>query len=80
MQLSYKVGGYTNKSNLQIVIGAVSPSSTNKSVFLPQENYQLLLYKSAPVATTNYSGVIVEKSSGGYKISGYSNYDRTLSC
>ena len=78
VQLSYKLGGFTNKSNLQIVIGAVSPTSTNKGVFMPQENYQLLLYKSAPVVTANYSGVIVEKSSGGYKVSGYSNFDRTF--
>ena len=78
VQLSYKLGGFTNKSNLQIIIGAVSPTSTNKGVFLPQENFQLLLYKSAPVTKTNYSGVVVEKSTGGYKVSGYSNFDRTF--
>ena len=78
VQLSYKLSGFTNKSNLQIIIGAVSPTSTNRGVFMPQENFQLLLYKSAPVVTANYSGVVVEKSSGGYKVSGYSNFDRTF--
>ena len=78
VQLSYKLGGFSNKDNLQVVIGAVSPASTNRSVFMPKENYDLLVYKSAPIVTANYSGVIVEKSTDGFRISGYSNYDRTF--
>ena len=79
VQLSYKLGGFTNKDNLQVSVGSVSPQSTSQGVFLPQENLSILLYKSAPVDTVNYSGVIVQKTNTGYKISGYSNFNRTFS-
>ena len=78
VQLSYKLGGFTNKDNLQVAVGSVSPQSTSQGVFLPQENFDILIYKSAPVATAHYSGVIVQKTSTGYKVSGYSNFDRTF--
>lgn len=78
IQLSYKLGGFSNKENLKVVLGAVSPASTNRSIFIPEENYDLLLYKSAPVKAINYSGVIVQKDGNGYKISGYANFDRTF--
>lgn len=78
VQLSYKLGGFTNKDNLQVAVGSVSPQSTSQGVFLPQENFDILLYKSAPVATASYSGVIVQKTGTGYKLSGYSNFERTF--
>ena len=79
VQLTYKLGGFSNKDNLKVVVGSYSPTSTNKSVYIPAENYDLFLYKSAPVETVNYSGVIIEKAVGGYKISGYNNFDRSFS-
>ena len=78
VQLSYKLGGFTNKDNLQVAVGSVSPQSTSQGVFLPQENFDILLYKSAPIVTASYSGVIVQKTSSGYKLSGYSNFARTF--
>ncbi len=78
VQMSYKLAGFSNKDNLQVMIGAVSPTSQNRSVFTPKENYDLLVHTSAPVVTANYSGVIVEKITDGFKISGYSNFDRTF--
>ena len=79
VQLAYKLGGFSNKDNLKVIVGSYTPTSTNKSVYLPTENYNLYLYKSSPVDTVNYSGVIVEKATGGYKISGYNNFDRAFS-
>ena len=78
VQLSYKLGGFTNKDNIQISVGSVSPQSTSQGVFLPQENFDILLYKSAPIVSANYSGVIVQKTANGFKVSGYSNYTRTF--
>ena len=78
VQLSYKLGGFTNKDNLQVAVGSVSPQSTSQGVFLPRENFNILIYKSAPVVTAHYSGVIVQKTGTGFKVSGYSNFDRTF--
>ena len=67
-KLLYKLGGFSNKGNLRAVISSYNPESTNRSVYLPDENLNILLYKSAPTDYVNYSGVIVEKASAGYKV------------
>jgi hypothetical protein len=71
VQLTYKVGGYTDKRFLNLLAEQSSPSSINDSVVIPDENYRLELYKGAPVNKITYSGVIIERSAGGYTISGF---------
>jgi len=78
VQLVYKLAGYSNKQNLEVKLSSSSPLSSNQSVFTPKENYNLILHKSAPTSVSNYSGVIVEKSTNGYKVSGYSNFNRAF--
>ena len=78
VQLSYKLGGFTNKDNMQVAVGSVSPQSTSRGVFLPQQDFTILLYKSAPLVNANYSGVIAQKTDTGFKISGYANFNRTF--
>ena len=75
VQLSYKLGGFTDKNNLNILLDSVSPASTANSQFVPAENYKILLRTSNPVDTYDYSGVLIERISGGYqsgfKVIGY---------
>ena len=78
VQLVYKMAGFTNSANLNVQLGSSSPLSSNTSVFAPKENFDLIVHKSAPSSVANYSGVIVEKSTNGYKVSGYSNFDRAF--
>jgi len=77
-QLTYKLGGFSNKENLKVSVGSYNPDSNNKSVYIPLENYDIQLFKSSPVDTINYSGVIIEKTSNGYKVSGYNNFNRAF--
>jgi hypothetical protein len=69
--LVYKLSGYTDKSYITVVADQVSPQSTNTSVLIPQENYQIKVTKSAPVARAVYSAVVVQKTNTGYQISGF---------
>jgi hypothetical protein len=69
--LVYKLSGYTDKSYLTVVADQVSPQSTNTSVLIPQENYQIKVTKSAPVARAVYSAVVIQKTNTGYQISGF---------
>jgi len=69
--LVYKMSGFTDKSYLTIVADQISPQSNNVSVLIPQENYQIKVTKSAPVARAIYSAVIVQKTEGGYQVSGF---------
>ena len=88
LQLAYKLGGFTDKDNLKILIDSVSPGSTSGSRFIPDENYKILFRTSNPVQSFSYSGVLIEKNTdtttdtdgstvtyaGGYKILGYSTH------
>ena len=71
VQLGYKVAGYTDQTYLKILAEQGSPTSTNESVIIPDENYQVHLHKSSPVDRVVYSAVIIEKTTGGYSVSGY---------
>jgi len=71
VQLSYKVAGFTDKNLLTVSAEQTTPSSTNASVIIPDENYRIYLSKSVPVSTATYSAVIVEKVTGGYSVTGY---------
>jgi hypothetical protein len=69
--LIYKMAGYTDKNYLTVIADQVSPQSTNTSILIPQENYNLAVTKSAPVARAVYSAVVVEKTVGGYQVNGF---------
>lgn len=71
VKLGYKVAGYTDKKYLTTLVEQFSPTSTNESVIIPDENYIVYLNKSVPIRRATYSAVIVEKTSTGYLISGY---------
>ena len=71
-KLSYRMGGYTSKDQINVLLDSRSPNATG-TVFLPKENYKVIYNKSSPVDTISYSGVIIEKIGSTYPqwISGY---------
>jgi len=73
--LSYKLAGYTDKRYIRVLAEQSSPTSTNDSVVIPDEDYEVHLYKSTPVNKITYSGVIVEKTTNGYSVRGYNVND-----
>jgi len=71
VQLAYKMAGFSDHRFLQVLAEQSSPSSTNESIVIPDENYDIHLYKSTPVDRLVYSAVIVEKTDSGYTVKGY---------
>lgn len=71
VQLSYKVGGFTDKKIISVLAEQTSPGSTNASVIIPDANYKIYLNKSIPVKYLSFSAVIIEKTNDGYSVSGY---------
>ena len=69
-KIGFKVAGYANKEKLKLVLDSKTPTNQG-NVFIPFENYKLTFRSSAPQKVVTYSGVIIEKVSRGYKISGY---------
>ena len=78
MNLTYKTGAFVNKERLRVLLESSNPNNPDKSIFLPQENYEIAFRKSNPVFYANISGVIVEKTDKGFKISGYDRYQPTF--
>ena len=70
-RLLYKLSGFSDKDKLRFYINAVTPGSTNSLSLLPEDSYQLLLDKSAPIDRLVYSGVIITKVIDGWKVEGY---------
>lgn len=70
-RLLYKLSGFSDKEKLRFYINAVTPGSTNSLSLLPEDSYQILLDKSAPIDRLVYSGVIITKVIDGWKVEGY---------
>ncbi len=69
-QLGFKVGGFAEKEKLKLILDSRSPLNKG-NVFVPNENYNIFLNKSSVLETVTYSGVIVEKTSEGFVVTGY---------
>jgi hypothetical protein len=69
-QLGAKIAGFTDKSKFKLILDSRTPLNQG-NVFVPDENYKIMLNSSSPVEVLTYSGVIVEKQASGYIVRGY---------
>ena len=74
VQIGFKIRGYSNKNNFKLLIDSKTPLNST-SLFVPDENYQLIYNVSAPIEILTYSGLIIEKLASGYSIKGYDRDD-----
>lgn len=82
VRLVYRLAGYSDKKLLQFYVEKGSPNSTNASLLIPDESYNLILYENQPFDRITYSSVIVQKTTYGYGVFGNSQniaYFTTLS-
>jgi hypothetical protein len=70
IQLGIKLAGFTEKNKFRLILDSRTPLNEG-NVFVPNENYQVFLNTSTPISSVSYSGVIVEKRTGGYVVRGY---------
>ena len=71
LNLVYKLSGYTDKSYLTVVAEQASPNSNNSGIIVPQENYDIVFTKSAPIGDATYSAIIIEKTGGVFTVYGF---------
>jgi len=69
-KLHFRLGGFGDKSKLKLVLDSRSPLNKS-SVFVPDENYKIILNKSSVQDTPSLSGIIIEKIETGYIVKGY---------
>jgi hypothetical protein len=70
IKISSKLAGFTSKEKFKLILDSRSPLNQG-NVFIPQENYNIILNTSSPILSISYSGVIIEKTSSGFVINGY---------
>lgn len=70
-QICYRVGAFTSKEKFNLLLDSKNPISAG-SVFVPQEDYEVILNTSSPIKKISYSGVIITKNNNGFSIKGYS--------
>jgi len=75
VRLCWRTGSFTDKQYLKIYTERSSPNSLNSSLLLPDESYDLLLYKNSPFGSVAYSAVIIQLTDAGYAVFGYSTTD-----
>jgi hypothetical protein len=75
VRLCWRTGSFTDKQYLKIYTERSSPNSLNSSLLLPDESYDLLLYKNSPFSSVAYSAVIIQLTDTGYAVFGYSTTD-----
>jgi len=69
--LSTRLSGFVDKSQHRYLLDSKNPRSTSGSVYVPVENYDIIFNVSSPIQSIAYSGVILEKTEGGWLVSGY---------
>ena len=73
VRLCYRMASFSDKQYIKIITEKSSPSSTNTALVIPDESYDLLVYKNQPFGQVIYSSVTIQRTaSGGYSVTGYS--------
>jgi len=72
VRLAYRMGAFTDKKYLKIFTDKSSPDSSNTSLLIPDESYDLLLYKNQSFADIQFSSVMIQRTDNGYAVYGNS--------
>ena len=72
VRLCYRMASFSDKQYIKMYTEKSSPNSLNSTLLIPDESYDLLLYKNQPFDRVIYSSVIVQIVEGGYAVYGYS--------
>ena len=75
VRLSSRISGFVEKTQQQYILDSKNPRAKSSSVFVPQENFDIIFNVSVPFKTVTYSGIIIEKTDRGYKVYGYDHLD-----
>ena len=72
VRLCYRMASFSDKQYMKIYTEKSSPASTNASLMIPDESYDLLLYKNQPFDRSSYSSVVIQVVENGWAVYGYS--------
>jgi hypothetical protein len=71
VRLCYRMASFSDKKYIKIYTEKSSPNSINTTLLIPDESYNLVLYKNQPFSRVSYSAVVIQKTGSGYAVFGY---------
>jgi hypothetical protein len=72
VRLCYRMASFSDKQYIKLYVEKSSPNTLNTTLLIPDNSYQLLLYKNQPFDRSTYSSVVVQVTVGGWAVYGYS--------
>jgi len=73
VRLCYRMASFSDKQYIKLYTEKSSPNSTNTALLIPDESYDILLYKNQPFDRVSYSSVTIQRTqAGGFVVNGYS--------
>lgn len=73
VRLCYRMASFSDKQYIKLFTEKSSPNSTNTALMIPDQSYDILLYKNQPFDQVRYSSVAVQKVTNGYAVFGFGN-------
>jgi len=71
VRLSSRLSGFVDQEQQKYSVDSKNPKSSSSNALIPNENFNIIFDVSSPIATLTYSGMIFEKTSMGWTVSGY---------
>lgn len=72
VRLCYRMACFSDKQYIKLYVEKSSPGSGNNTLLIPDESYQLLVYKNQPFDRATYGAVVVQRVDTGWAVWGYS--------
>ena len=71
VNLTNRISGFVDQAQQKYLLDSKSPKASSSNVFVPPENYDIFFNVSVPIGSVSYSGVILEKTNKGWRVTGY---------
>lgn len=71
VNITNRIAGFVDQGQQKYLLDSKSPKASSSSVFIPPENYDIFFNVSVPIGSISYSGVILEKTNKGWRVTGY---------
>ena len=81
IKLGHRFAGFVDKDTMRLTLDQYSSTGSSTNLILPADNITVAIHDSSYKTRSYYSGVIVEKTTAGWKVKGYdkkSGYFETL--
>lgn len=71
LKLGTRLEGFIDKDTMTLSLDQYSNTGAGSNLILPAENITVTVHNSPAITRNYYSGVVIEKTGNGYKVSGY---------